>query len=855
MINLYDILQAGDGQLFGEPAAQIFSDFCVDASQVREGDLFVALKSERGDSHHFIEQAVHGGATGVMCTHPPTFDTSGLTVIVMRSVENSLLHWTRSVLQKYGTTVIAVTGSAGKSVTQQAIAQVLSRSYSVYAPTGGIGGRFGLPLALGRLTADHRFAVLEFSPQQPGEVTEMVALARPMVGVITAIQRAHTDRLGTLDTIAQEYGALVRGLLPEGLAVLNFDDPRVRALISTSPASTLTVGLDIGEPVFGADFLAYNIIVDRDKTGFDLRHGTERLRGRWVPLLGAHQLYSALAALAVGLSFGVPLEQGLTALTELEPLPGRMHPLDGLGGSLLIDATCGANPDGVSAMLTWLDTVRDPRGRCVLVLGDIDGLGALAPATHSAIGEQAAGIVDRLVTIGDLAAEAGRTALEHGLGRSQVAITFSLADATRAGAEGLGPHDTVVISGGDTARLERIVHALLANPADRARLARPLASDAPPPVDSALRPTWVQVDVQAIAHNTRRLKEMLGDEVALMAVVRANAYGHGAVATSITALNNGASLLEVGTVAEAIELREAGITAEILVGGYAPPGAARAIVQHNLLITLYDADAARAFERAAADLQSKIRAHVRVDTGTGTLGLLPDDVMLFFRGLRTLTHLQIEGICTEFASAQTHPDYTRRQLAVFESVVDPLLAAGFRFRYVHAANSAAALHLPEARFNLVRAGLALYGIAPGPAAPLPADFRPALTWKTVVAHVRRLPAGHYIGDGNVYRTAGAQQIALLPVGFADGLRRGPRGWPYVLVQGERVPVVGFVGIDLTAIDVTPLGYVPPGAEVVLIGTQGEQAITVEELADALNTTPYEVIAGVLARVPRGKQSM
>ncbi|MBN1565173.1 MAG: alanine racemase, partial [Anaerolineae bacterium] len=181
MISLYDILEAADGQLFGEASAAIFSDFCYDPREVQPGHLFVALKTDKGDGHHHMEQAVKKGASGIMCTNPPTFDTDEVTVIVMRSVEDALMRWTRIILEKFGTTVIGVTGSVGKSVTKAAIAQVLGTKFNVYTHPGNFNGRFGLPLALGRLNKDHQIAVLEFGTNQRGEIAEMVRITRPLV--------------------------------------------------------------------------------------------------------------------------------------------------------------------------------------------------------------------------------------------------------------------------------------------------------------------------------------------------------------------------------------------------------------------------------------------------------------------------------------------------------------------------------------------------------------------------------------------------------------------------------------------------------------------------------------------------
>jgi len=852
MINLYDILEAADGQLFGEPAAQIFSDFCFDARKVQKGELYVALKTERGDGHHAMPDAVAGGATGIMCTHPPSFDTEGLTVVVMRSVEDALMRWSEIVLQKYGTTVVGVTGTMGQSITRATIAQVLGTRFRVHTHGDIPSGRFGLPLALGRLSKDHQIAVVEFGAERPGEMADMVAITNPMVGVVTFVGRAHTDRFGSPELIAQEKSALIQGLPPEGLAVLNFDDPLVQAMQGETNAPVLTVGLDRTGSAFGADLLAYNLLVDRYKTGFDLKHGTERFPGRWVPLLGVHQLYGALAALAVGLSYEVPLAEGLHALTEMEPLPGRMCPLGGPGGSLLVDDSYTSSPEEFAAALDWLDAVRDDRGQSVLVMGDMDNLGGYTSLAHIEAGQRAAAVVDRLVTHGDLAADSARVALEQGLDRDRVAVTFSAEDAAQAASHDLGPYDVVVVKGSVSGRLERVVRRLLADVGDAEQLVRQTGLQESIQIERQERPTWVEIDLEAIAYNTRRIKEIVGPEVGLLAVVRANAYGHGAIPVSSTVLNNGAEMIGVASLNEALELRDAGIDAPILVLGYTPPWAAAEVLRHDLTVSLYDVEIARVFDRAARDLDTQVRAHLKVDTGNGMMGMLPEDVTLFFRSMRNLNNVQVEGLYTELSVSADNPDYTSWQVTAFEGVIDPLLAAGFRFRYIHAADSAAAIHLPETHFNMVRPGSALYGLNPGPLAPLPADFRPALAWKTVVAQVKRLPPGSFVGDGNTYRTQATQRIALIPVGYADGFRRGSLTWPYVLIKGETAPLVGQVGIDLCAVDVTHLDDVQIGEEVVLIGSQGRRSISAEDVADALETSPYEVVCTVLARVPRVK---
>ncbi len=852
MINLHDILNAANGQLFGDAAAEIFTDFCFDSRRVADGELFVAVKTERGDGHHYMHEAVKGGALGIMCTRPPEFDTTGLTVIVMRDVETALLNWAKIVLTKFGTTVIGVTGSAGKSTAKEAIATVLGTRYQVYKSPGSFNGRFGLPLALGKLSQQDRLAVLEFGTDRFGEMAELVETTNPRVGVVTNISHSHTDRLGSLENIANENAILIERLPPEGLAVLNYDDDFVRGMRTRTRAQVSTIALDRTGVAFGADLMAYNLITARDKIGFDLRHERERYQGRWVPLLGAHQLYGILAALAVGMSFGVPLEEGLRALTDMEPLPGRLRGLEGYNGSLLIDDTFNANPETALAALDFLDAIRMPgRGeRLIFVMGDMDELGGHALRGHIDVGKRAAEVADLIITEGELAAVAARAAIDQGMKRSQVRITYSHQDSASIVRDTLKADDVVLVKGGTAARMERVVAALLANEADRAKLPRQESAYDSVWSDRPARPTWIEIDKNAIANNTRLLKEMVGPDVALMAVVKANAFGHGAVAVSTTALLNGASYLGVASVNEATDLRDAGIDAPIMVLGFTPVWAAQQAIRYNLTVNLYDLELARSFDRVAREMNATLKVHIEVDTGMGRLGVLPDQAIPFFRSLSKLRNLQIEGIFTHFSSADDNSEYTEMQMRLFEDVLIPLRGGGFAFQYIHASNSAGLLKVPNARFNMVRPGLALYGLSPGTDAPLPAGFRPALAWKTLIAQVKRLPPGTFVGYGRTYRTRDVERIAVIPVGYADGFRRAPKNWGYVLVNGHRAPLVGRVSMDQATINVTDIPDVAIGDEVVLIGRQGDEVLTAESVAEQLGTINYELVSTILARVPR-----
>jgi alanine racemase len=373
------------------------------------------------------------------------------------------------------------------------------------------------------------------------------------------------------------------------------------------------------------------------------------------------------------------------------------------------------------------------------------------------------------------------------------------------------------------------------------------------------RSAWVEVDLGAIENNTRRLVEIAGDGVELLAMVKANGYGHGTVPVAKASLRGGATWLGVAAVGEGIELRRAGISAPILVAGYTPAHWVSAAVEHGLVLSVSTIELAQAIDEAARRSATRARVHIYVDTGMNRGGVSPVDAPALGRALRSLSHLDIEGVYTHFAMADT-PDahgvagwgraYTQRQLEQFTLMLDALGREGISVRYRHAANSPATLNLPEARFNLVRSGILLYGLDPSPEVPRPEGFVAALAFKTEVASVNSVPEGAYVSYGCTFRTTRPTRLAVIAVGYADGFRRAPQNYGQVLIHGRRVPIAGRVCMDQTIVDVTDVEDIRVGDEVVLIGRQGEERISAEEIAERLGTNNYETVATISARVER-----
>lgn len=362
--------------------------------------------------------------------------------------------------------------------------------------------------------------------------------------------------------------------------------------------------------------------------------------------------------------------------------------------------------------------------------------------------------------------------------------------------------------------------------------------------------TWAEIDLDAIAFNAAGLKARAGG-AELMVAVKANAYGHGAVPVARAALEGGATRLAVHRAPEGVQLRQAGITAPILIMGYTLPAESERVVRWDLTPTVNSRPQAEALSAATVAVGKPLPVHVKVDTGMGRYGLLPDEVLDFVRFLSGLPGLALEGLYTHHAVADlADKAFTRHQFSIYMDVVKQLEAAGFTFSLKHVSNSATTLDQPEMALDMVRCGIALYGLHPSdevePAIPL----RPALALKSRVARVRTLPAGASISYGRTYITDKPTRVALVPVGYGDGYHRFLSNRGAVLIRGQRAPIVGRVCMDQFVVDVSHIPAVQLHDVVVLIGRQGEERIPAEEVARWAETINYEVTTGLLPRVVR-----
>lgn len=359
--------------------------------------------------------------------------------------------------------------------------------------------------------------------------------------------------------------------------------------------------------------------------------------------------------------------------------------------------------------------------------------------------------------------------------------------------------------------------------------------------------TWIEVNLAAIQRNIARLKSLTGKPV--MAVVKANAYGHGLVEVSQAAVEAGVIRLCVARIEEALKLRENGIITPILVMGYTSPARVQDAITHNISLMVNSIDLARQFDHAAVSMKIPLAIHVKFDSGMHRLGLLETELDTFCREIKNLSHLDIEGFFTHLPNADAPADPTTAgHISKFTKAVEFFDACGIKPKIVHAANSAASLYFPDARFDAIRTGIAIYGLNPDFEAPLPADFEPALVWKGRLASIKTIPAGEGIGYNYRYHTSKPERIGVATVGYADGLRR--RLGNVALIGGRRVYQVGGMCMDQSLWQLDDVPNAKVGDEVVFLGSQGEETLTAEEIGQLWGSNNYDVVCGLAARVPR-----
>ena len=364
---------------------------------------------------------------------------------------------------------------------------------------------------------------------------------------------------------------------------------------------------------------------------------------------------------------------------------------------------------------------------------------------------------------------------------------------------------------------------------------------------------WAEINLDNLIYNVNNIKEKILPNTQIMAVVKADAYGHGAIEVSRVLVRNGINMLAVAIIDEALQLRHYNFDIPILILGFTPFELSEQVVENDISQTVYTFEQAYYLNEAAKKIGKKAKVHIKVDTGMGRIGFLctEESIETIIR-IASLSHIELEGIFSHFSSADDpqSDNFTYEQFLRFENFVKELNKNGVYFKYRHIANSAAAIRFPQYQLDIVRLGLVLYGLYPSEAVKTEISLKPVMSVKAKVINVKEVPEGYPISYNRKYVTPCKSKIATIPIGYADGFTRVGSEKRYVLINGEYAKVVGNVCMDQCMVDVTHIRDVKIGDEVVIIGKQGKNEITADDLASQIGTINYEVICSVSKRIPR-----
>ncbi len=375
-------------------------------------------------------------------------------------------------------------------------------------------------------------------------------------------------------------------------------------------------------------------------------------------------------------------------------------------------------------------------------------------------------------------------------------------------------------------------------------------------MDLTKRPVWTEIDLECYRRNLARVRQCVGSGPLIMAIVKADAYGHGAINLARVAVQSGADRLGVAIIEEGVQLRRAGVKGPIQAIGLCSPAQVNAALDNDIIITLSEKSLAREFNRRAQAAGKKLKVHVKVDTGMGRVGTQPENAVELVREVKNLKNLELEGLMSHMTSAdEREKEYSYKQFQCFQDVIGALEGQGMEIPLRHIANSATIIDLSHMALDMVRPGIMTYGLWPSAEVNREqVSLEPILEWKANLVQVKKVPPGSYISYSRTYVTTKKQCLAILPLGFADGYSRLLTNQGEVLIRGQRAPVRGRVCMDQIVVDVTEIDDVTIGDEAVIIGRQGDEEITADEIAGKIGTINYEVVCKINKRVPRFTRS-
>ncbi len=789
-------------------------------------NIFWSIAGLHFNGNDFALDALRNGIKAAVVSDPVVFDQEipvGATIIETTDSLLSLQELAAEYRKSFTIPVIGITGSNGKTLVKEMLASIMCLDRRTYRSPLSYNTQIGAALGLLGMRREHEIAIIEAGISLPGEMERLERMIKPDYGILTVISKAHIGGLGTLQKTFQQKKELFKSLGPSSFLVLNADDEISMRLKNETRARVVSFGFSEI-----ADVRALNWREHPEKgSTFLMKLFDEEVEiNLFAP--GRFNILNALAASAAARMMNVGHEFIKRGLAEFRPSPMRLEIHTTVTGVTLINDTYNSDPASIRGALDVLSKIGAGRRKIAIVSEMLD-LGLHSSEEHLAVGQEVAKVnVDYLITVGENAALIGRAALQGGIARDRISNVRTYDEAARELEKIMNSGDVVLFKGSRWFRLERLAKELV----------------------GSIGPTRLTVDLDAIASNIKAIRSMAGPGVELMSVVKSFGYGNDSIRTSRVALDNGVTYLAVAFPDEGASLRENRVDAPILVFNVLPEQVDK-VVRYGLSAVVASEELAESLNCAASS-SNRIKTHIKIDTGMGRSGIWHECADEFVKYVSTMPNLDVEGIMTHFSSADDPQSdfYTLEQVKAFDDLIARLESAGHKFRYIHAANTSALVRFPQTRYNMVRPGLAIYGMYPSDAVRNLIDLEQVITFTTKISQIKEHPPGRCISYNRRFVTCRDSRIATLNVGYNDGYPRFQSNIGEVLVKGHRASVVGTVCMDTMMIDVSEIPDASVGDEVVLIGRQGSEEILADEIARNGSTINYEIVCKISPRVTR-----
>lgn len=800
----------------------------IDSRGASPGSLFFALPGLRTDGHDHLSDAFRNGAVAAVLSSEKVKQIKvrpDWNVIIVSSPMRALQELAKWYRRDAFVKVLAVTGSNGKTITKDALGALLAKRSAFVSP-GSYNGQLGLPLSI--LSAERReeLGILEIGISEPGEMLALRQMASPDYGVLTNIGVAHFSAFGSREAIAREKLRLFDEIGQDGWVLVPSNEPLIAA-------GTSRLGCPIFEVGVGAhDIVGLKTLSLTDKgVLIELSDNLGGCARTQLLTNSAHIIADLHLAATAAYKLGVPIDQIAATFENYVPPSTRMETWLSPGGTRIINDAYSSDPISVGAALKNAAALANRSGRKIFAFGGMRELGPIAAQEHRQVGILAAECgFDPIFLVGNghLASTAD--------GYKSVRPTGTIVDVVTP--EKLGAALVPSLLAGDT--------VLLKGPRNTgmAQAAREISGSI------AQRCLWV--DIPAIKENLNLFQRHCGGRTKIMVMLKALSYGTDLVTLASSMKDLPIHSVGVSSTAEGVAVRNIGGERNILVF-LSEAEDIDELVRYRLTPVIYSSEMAEAFVRTTAERSCSLDVHLKIDTGMHRLGVNPDQAVDVARMIRDCSQMNLAGVCTHFACAED-PDadsFTRKQISVFDKILSDLRDDGFHELQIHASNTAAAARFPEARYDLVRIGLGLYGIYPSEAVrhALP-NLELAVGVTSHLARIQTYVPGDSIGYGRTHLVKQIQKIGVIPFGYDDGLPWNLSGVGSVLVGGGPAPIVGRVSMDQLQVDVTEIKGARVGTEVLIWGSHGGHCLRPEKVAHDAGTIAHELLVRLGRRVHR-----